>query len=451
MAVELENSSLYREVKNIINGPVKPVHFSWRATLYVGKKQIAIMKVLSIDLLQDYENNYSDELMVVLAISGGTYAKDIYPFKDQIDVVLTKTPIGEISTNINDDSIIQTERYTATIEDMGNPIVEGNSSNVPTRSALDLTTIYEVSFQLVNKSLEQMRMMSVGGIYRNTTSADVMRCVLTNEMKKIVVDGKRMPIGVDIVIGFNTAKRDHVIIPHGTKLVDLPEYIHKKCGGIYSTGFNYYLQKNHWFIYPCYDTTRFNKTAKTVTIINVPRNKFTGIERTYRQDGNHAFILATGQVTYRDDSEVQQLNFGNGVRFSAAENFMTKFSKTVDNKTTVNRGSNNTEVIATDRINGNNNIHISDNAINSNPFVEYSKLARRQGSIISLVWENSQPTLITPGTVVKILYLNDDAIGIVYGVVLKAHHYTHIKGHGMTDGSYVSNTSLFIFIQQIKK
>lgn len=451
MQTEIENSSLMREVRKITTGPSKPIYFSWKADIHVGKLTYNPLKIISIDNSNDYENSYADEIIVTLAISGGMYAKDIYPFKDKIDITIYKTPINGLTGVVDKAAAKQNERYTATLIDTGNPIVEGNGSNSMTKTGLDLTNIFEVSFQLVNKSLEQMRMMSVGGVYRNTTAMDVIRCVLTNEMNKIVVDGKRKPVGVDIVGDYNKTKREHVVIPHGTKVVTLPEYINQHCGGIFSTGFGYYLNKDHWHIFPCYDTSRFNKALNTLTVINVPSNKFSGIEKTFRNDGKNTVILATGDVKFRDDSEVQQLNLGNGVRFSQADKFMDGFSSTSGNKTSISRSSNSTEVTASNRANGNNNVHLSSNPITSNPYLEYSKLARRQGSVLNFMWENSLPSIIVPGMMVRVLYMDGDRIGETYGTILKAHHYTHIKGKGMTEGKYTTNSGITVFVKQIKK
>jgi hypothetical protein len=295
-----------------------------------------------------------------------------------------------------------------------------------------------------------MRMILVGGIYRNVLAIDVIKTVMTNEIKKIKVDAKRLPKGIDIVPDTNPNKRDHVILPHGLKLVQLPEYVHRKCGGIYTSGFGYYYQNDHWYLYPCYDTTRFNKTNRKITIINVPPNKFPSIERTYRKNGNNIVILATGEVKYRDDSEVQQLNAGNGVRFAYANTFLQKYSNVGGNKAKVNRVDNNTEVISINRANGNNNIPLSNESITANSYEEYSKLARRQGSVIALVWENSLPELISPGMMVKIMYLNNGNIKEVYGVILKAHHYVQTKGVGLTDGRYVTRTAISVFTKLIK-
>ena len=449
--LSFENTSMYRELLQIVNSDSNPVHFNWFAKIHVGSKlNYNPIKVVSIDVSQDYESKYADEIIVTIAISGGMYAVDIYPYKDMLEITLSASPIGEVSNSNDSNKSIQTERYSATLIDTGNPVIEGNNRFTPTKDALDLTGTHEVSFQLVNKAVQQMRLISVGGIYRKVLAGDVIKTILTNETKKIKVDGARLPIGVDIVPGYNTNVREHILIPQGTKLVDVPEYIHSKCGGVYAAGFNYYMQGDYWYVYPTYDLSRVAKASSVLTVINVPPHKFPSIERTYRKNGKSVVILATGEVKFRDGSEVQQLNAGNGVRFADANNFIGGFGKTVNNKTTLSRGSNNSEVTAQTRANGINNVPLSSNAINANPYLEYSKLARNNGAILAFVWENSLPSLITPGAMVKIHYLNNDVINVIEGVILKCHHFTQMKNAGILNSRYVTRSMVSVFCNLVK-
>ena len=448
--MEIEQSSLYREIKSILNSPSKPVHYHWKAEIHVGDKTYKPLKLLSIDFKEDFENNYAAEVLVEMALSGGQYAKRIYPFQDNIDITLFRNPIQEYSDVANQEAVVETERYTATIIDRGNPLIEGNGANSASERDLDLTNIFNITFQLVNKSLEQLRMISVGGIYRDTDVETVLKGVLASESKKVQVENVRALKGVDMVPASNVTKRDHILIPQGTKLVDMPEYIHRKCGGVYSSGMGYYQQGDYWYIYPCYDTTRFNNSTHTLTVINVPENKFPQVERTYRQDGDSLTIIATGEVKFADDSDVMQLNFGNGIRFADANNFMDGFTVTKDNKTVANRPGTNSEFISEARPNGNNNVQMSVNAINANSMVEFSKMARRQGCVLSLVWENSLPHLIYPGMMVKMMYLEGEDIKTIYGVALKAHHYVQTKGQGMTDARHVCRSMLAVFVKSPK-
>lgn len=446
--MEIEESSLYREIQTILQSPAKPVHHLWNADIHVAGQTYRALKVLSIDFQCDYEGSYADVVMLRLALPGGTYAKRIYPNQSNMDITLYKAPLQETGDAINSEAQPQSERYTATLLDAGNPMLEANGPNAPSEEALNLSNIFEIDFQLVNKALEQLRMLSVGGVYRKTTVEDVIKGVLTKESKRVVVEGVRMPQGVDMVPAANQEKRDHIIIPQGTRLTDVPQYIHKKCGGVYSTGMGYYLQGDYWYVYPCFDTKRFNQATRTLTIINVPKNKFPNIERTYRQDGKNTVVLATGDVRYRNDGDAQQLNDGNGIRFADAAKFMKGFATTVENVTKMARGANVTEFMSSARPNGNNNVQVSENAITANPFAEYSKMARREGSFLSLEWQNSLPSVIFPGMMVKVLYLLEEEIKTVYGVVLKCHHFVSLHGQGMTASRHHTTTALSLFVQQ---
>ena len=116
--------------------------------------------------------------------------------------------------------------------------------------------------------------------------------------------------------------------------------------------------------------------------------------------------------------------------------------------TTVARGANVSEFLSSSRPNGKNNVQISDQPITANPFAEYSKLSRREGSLLSLVWENSQPSAVFPGMMVKLLYLEEDEIKTTFGVMLKAHHYVSMVGEGMTSERHKTNSALSVFVQK---
>lgn len=446
--MELEQSSLYREVQSVLQSPSKPIHYAYTAVVHANELSLVPLKLISLDIVQNFEMNYGDELMVKLLIPGGMYAKKIYPFQANLEITLTRTPLLE-SSDVNDpDGALQSERYFAQLIDRGSPIIEGNGPNAMDETALDLTNQFELEFQLINKAVELMRVITVGGNFRQTTTEDAVKAILTREIDKLKIEAERRPKGVDMVPASNTKKREHIVIPQATQLVAIPAYIHKHCGGIYSAGLGYYFHGDYWYLYPCYDTKRFTSASRTLTVINVPKNKFPNIERTYKKDNGSLTILATGEAIIRDDSDKQQLNLGNGVRFADANKFMDGFVNTKENKTVAARGKNNSEFTSVKRENGINNVQLSQRAINANPYVEYSALARRQGGVFSLVWENSNPSLIFPGMMSKIMYLDGDEIKEIFGVVLVAHHYVHMRGRAITDTRHVTHTALSIFINQ---
>lgn len=449
--MEIELSSLWREVQQIINATSKPVHFLWKAQVIPNSqtpdKVVNALSVLSVDIISNYEDCFGDEVTITLAIPPGDYAANIYPYQDDLDIILYKYPLMEASDVVDTSQPTQSERFTAILYDRGNPIIEANANFTPTKEILNLTNIHDFTFQLTNKAIEKMRLIETGGNYRSTSVENVIKGVLTNVSLNLKIEKARSPQGVDMVKADNQEKWEHIVIPQGTSLTHLPAWVHAKCRGVYSSGLGYYYTNDWWYVYPCYDVTRFNKTTRTITVVNIPSNKLPSIERTYRKDGDNLVILATGQVIYRNDTNKQQLNAGNGARFAIAENLLTNFATTKNNKTTVSRAKNNNEFISIPRPNGLNNTKVSESVITSNVLGEISKLSKRQGNYISLNWENSNPSLLMPGMMAHILYMDGDMVGEIYGVVLKTHTFVKTKAPGLSNTRHICNTAISIFVK----
>lgn len=448
--MNFEDSSLYLEVKNIARNGENPVFFYNTAQIHLKSEDLDAIKIASIDIKRDYEQNFTDEMIVSILLPFGKYAKRLYPERANLEITIKRNPMTEMGGNEKADKGPVVERYVAILMNQGNPLIEGDDSNIPAEDALDLSKLITVDFQLIPKSVDQMRMKAVGGVYRGATTEDVIRTVLTRESQTLDLPKELLPQGVDMVPPNNKSKRDHVVIPHGIKLVDLPSHIQNKCGGFYSAGLGFYYQNKHWYIYPLYNTDRFEDSLDKVTVINVPGNKLNGIERTYRKDGSNVIILATGEAQFKDTSDQQQLSEGNGVRFADASKFMDGFVTTKGNKTVAARGANVNEVTSVQRDSGRNNVHTSDNRISANVYKEYSDLARRDGSLMNLMWENADPDIIYPGLPIKILYMEEELIRELTGVVLKAHVYTHMKGQVMFANTHHTNIGFSVFVNRKK-
>lgn len=443
--MDISQSSLWREVQDILTGGSKPVHYVWQVTIYAGEDAITPLRVLSIDFDQDYLNNFADFVLVNVLLPLGTYAKRVHPYLDNLDIELKRLPIGEVASAINQDVPVQVERYTATLIDKGNPIIAQAIGSATSEEDLNRLDVQPFQFQLTNKLLEQVRMIPVGGIYRNMTGEEVVKALLTKGSQIAKVDDTRKLKGVQMVKASNQERRDQVIIPQGTQLVEVPHHVHYHCGGLYASGLGYYLHDNHWYVFPCYDHTRFRSGEPTLTIINVPEHKLPGVERTYRKDGDNLVVIATGPSSFRDLRNLAQLNGGNGVRFADASKMMEEFVTTKGNKAVAARGQNNTEMVSDKRKNGMNYVTTALRQINANPYVEFSALAARQGNASNFVWENADRSLLYPGMPTKIMYLDGSDIKELYGVLLGAHEYTALREQGPTASRFMSSVTLSVF------
>ena len=445
--MEIENSSLYQDVLEVTQSSVKPVHYTWKATIHVGDTDIEAMKVVSRDTLMEFDLKYAEEMMLSVELGLGTYAHRIYPNQDRLDITLTRFPIGEVADAQNDGQNVQSQRYTAVLVDRGDVKLESNNANTPTETVLNLTNLLTVEFQLINKTLEQLRLKTFGVTVRDTTVEKAIKAILTTFSKQLNVDAEKLPQGVSMVKASNQTKYDQLIFPHGLRLVQVPAFVQEHYG-IYSAGLGYFYHQGYWYLYPRYNVERYMDTEKTLTVINVPQNRFTGVERTYKQVGSHLTILATSEVRLEDRSTSLQLNAGNGARYADANQFMENFTLTKDNKTVAARARNTSEYLSVERPNGMNNIRFSDKAITANPYAEFSKLAERNGAYFSMRWENSDQSLIVPGMVAKILFLDGEEIKELYGSLIKVHHYDQMAGVGYTSTRFTSHTVLVFFVER---
>lgn len=447
--MDIENSSIYNEVLQITEGGEKAISYYWEAEVHTGDVTTKLLKVTTIRTFRDYEKNFSDEVMLEVAVPLGVYAKVVYPMRNALEVTLYRRPLSEVGDTVMEDEDSNTQRYKAVLVLDGLPPVEGTELGQLDQFSLDLQDILKINFQLFGRTLEKLRIVTVGGIFRKTKAEDVITSILSTESLKIQVIGEKAIDGVDMVPAVNKESREHIVIPQGTKLISVPTYVQEKCGGVYPTGIGTYLQDRIWYVYPLFDTTRLKKVERSLTLIKVPKNRFSSIERTYREEGGSVFVIGTDQTNFKDDGNTEFMNRGNGVRLADADQFMGLIAKVLDNKAVISRGKINSEFVITEKEDNSNNTQRSVDKISANSFNDYSRLSARQGGIYQFVWENSLPTLLFPGMMVRVLYLSGDNIVELNGVLLCVETLTQLAGIGLTSSRHVSTTLLSVFVNRV--
>lgn len=437
---------MWRDVQRVITQKSAPARFRWGAVIHSPSKfEVEVLKVVSIDFVENYAADYAEGVMIDLIIGGGQVAHHIVPYRDQLELTLVRVPVTEIGLEVDNRYPITYETYRATLINTGDPAVTGGSNVAVDEFTLDITNVLTMKFQLINKAVEQIRMQSVGENGRYTDVENFLTTLITKTIRNIEVDGLLLPEGLDIVTPDNEAVRDHIVVPQGTPIMDVPDLLQQQVG-VYSNGIAHFIKNRHWYVFSPYNFTRFQQTERRLDVIFVPENKLPGIERTWLEENGTITVLATGEKKVVDNSEAGQLNAGNGVRFSDADRFMNNFVQAAGNKAIASRGTIQTEVVAKERANGLNNVRMSSTRITANPYLEYSRLAKREGRYVQFLWENSNKDLIIPGMAIRITYVDGKDIREFYGVIHAAHSYIHLMGSGATATDYVTNTAISAFV-----
>ncbi len=447
--MNLRDSALFREITEIGRSGAKPVFSRWECIIHANGKDVKPLFIIDIDVERNYIENFCDVTSIEVAIPQGLYNYDVVPYKSNLEITLRRIALSEdVNPTIDTNQAPLAHRYRATLYDNKSPLMESNSPIVQDKELGDRADYQNVKFQLLDPVVERLRMQTTGGVFRKTTGIDLVRALLGKYSKDAGVEKATRVLGVTLAPNANTEVREHIMVPHLTPLSQVPAHINQICGGVYSAGFGYYLQKQYWYLYAPYDVTAYTKSRKTLTVVNVPANRMAMPERSYRETPTQVIVAATGEVKHHDPSEQEQLNSGNAVRFIDANKIMEGFATIEDNKAIISRSANAAEIVGEKRETGLNYAPASEKRITANFLTELGRLARRSGSFIQLAWENAEPDLLYPGMPVKLMYLQNntpvETLGILIGV--QAHIATTNKSP--TNRRYATNAAITLFVDR---
>lgn len=437
---QIENTPLWLDVKKIISTSKKGIHYEYRGLLHTENEDIPVLKIMVIDTIRDYINKIGDYVHIEFKMPLGEYINKLYPYRTNLEFSIKKIELKETAPVMNSEIPILVDRYKAVFLYDENPQVASTSLIGYDSESLNKLDMVDVKLQLLDRGLEPMRIKTVSGVYRQINHEKLIGALISGESNKILVDGKPIVEGIDVVKPDNEKDIQHVVIPDGTLISQIPEFLQKHMGGIYSAGIANYYQKYNgkkiWFVYPLYDLNRFDKNVCRVMFYAIPESRLSGIDRTYIQEGNLIRVLATAQKKYKDSADADYMNHGSGFRMADANAYLKKPVEITKDGPLARRANLNYEVMAFERQDGLNYAPITDSKISNNPFKEYSKVLARNVARIDLVWENANPELIHPGMPCKYLYYNKEKLIELKGTIVHVHAFNALQGKGISGNSY---------------
>lgn len=443
----LENSSLMNAVREVTDSKTPLLMYRYSAVVRLPDGQeITPLRLVSTDIARDYLKAFADDTYITLVFGVGTYSKYIYANKERLTVFVTREAVGDF-IGAADEPILSRE-FKAVLCENKDVAAASGSGILDDVEVADTANLAMVRFQLIDRSTEWLRSVSIGGSFRKCTAAEVLLSLLSTKTQEIPREVVGEQGRVDMVPADNTQIRDHVVIPHSTPLVELGDFLQEKCGGIYSTGLGIYLLAGDWYVWPALNTKRFEQSPRGLTVLNVPEEKMPSIERTWLQKGNQLIVLSTGRTDITDVSDKAKLDQGIGIRFNDAKGLLDGFASTVGNIAKAARGKNVTEVLIDTAIDGMAHVARSASKVSSNLFSELSNTAFRKGNNVTATWENSDHTLLYPGMPVRFMYEFENQVRIRYGTLVGDQHFISMEGKGGTSQRFKSNTALYLFLNK---
>ena len=449
-----EQTPIWLDVKRVFQNASEDVRYEMKATIHTEKEDIQVMKVVSIDLIRDYTHNIGDDVTIDLVVSLGDYIKRIYPNRNNLELSLHRQSLNEIADTVRRNKPKNTERFKAVFLTDVNPNVKTTEYDNVDKFTLDIADITHVKLQLINRSLEVLRVTTTHGTFHNTDNESIMRTIMSEESRKILIEGKPAIQGFDIREPDNMEIQPQVVIPQGTHVTAIPTYLQERMGGVYTAGIGNYLQnyngRNTWFVYPLFNVKRANENpGKSLVIYSIPKDRYTSVERTFMVEGNRTHIVATSDKQYNDSAEADYMEFGVGFRMTEARSMMYKPVEMTPEGPVGVRNQLNHEVALTNRTDNLNYAPVADRDISSNPFAQYSRVAGRAEANLNVTWQNADHRVLYPNIPVTYVYMVGDKVKRASGVVLFAHCYMQLDGKGMGIYSHTTTINMALYLKNL--
>lgn len=440
-----------QEFDKIVNGQQFTVKYDIRLKIHAPTEDLDALFVVDFSLLRDYVNNFSDVLSITGIFGSGTITHRIMPYGKTLEATVTLRPLANVPEYVEATSgKILEYRYKAVLYDNSISAIESNILSDTTKGQQDIEDISSIKLQLINPVQEQLRSKTFGGAIRQSVPVFAIRALLTKYSKLTTSEANNTIVGVDVMSGYNTDVKEHILVPHLTPIIRLPHVINKIVGGIYTTGFQYYLQRKHWYIFSPFNTKAFEKSENTLTVINITKDKLAQLEKTFRITPTQTIILSTGEVKFVRLSDRTELNESTGTRFVDAKQIMNGFGTTGDNKLVVKRVNNINEFESPTQ-QATSFIKETKDRITTSYTNEYSKIAYRKGAMLQFVWENSIDDLIIPGMPVRFIYMDGKLPKQVYGCVVAVESTYISDTSGMLRKRFTNNSVISCFVEDVIK
>lgn len=396
------------EVKNIINTANNDKdNIEYEVILHTEEIDLTITNMQYIEVLRDYNANIGDYVVVKFNLPMGTYVKQVYPYRDNLELTVIK------SWKDNSKPTITTRYKLILFTKQG--AKEGSYYTKATEEELNTTSLQLVEGQCLLRELEGIRTIYVDGIYKNVTVQDVIEGLFADGFSKIQIEGNPLDVNLEIYPCVNDYTYKNLIVPTGINLSDLPSYLQLSEYGVYNGSIGTYYQNysgtNILYVYPLYDITRYEQsTLPTLTIYHANTAKLDFVENTYKDSGGDIKLLAGNNISSRDVGSNKIISDGDGLIYSNASELLNRNFELTDDGINFDNTKQMTATNIVDRRDG--QVRGRYAGVESNMYRQRSKTLADTLSIYIIPWQFSNPDILYPGMPCCFVY-EDSRQGIV--------------------------------------
>lgn len=423
------------EVEKILkyNNPFKN-NAKYEVIIHTEDDTIDVEFLESIDVMRNYNTNIADYINIRFKIILGTYAKRVYPYRDNL--------ICSVRKSYTDDYDNATSNiYKMVIISDGGGMETSQNVKKLTEDEMNKSGVVTVEAQLYLREVEGLRSLHVDGIFKEITLKEVMQGLFAISAEKVQLDGENMQYRIDVAEPANQIQYKNLVLPTGLTLDALPSYLQGKDYGVYNGGIGTYIQNykgnNVVFIYPLYSTERYDNSEDrdVLTIINTNTSLYDVVENNWCRTGNNVFLLAGSNTSSSDPGTNALINAGDALIMTPPEKFFTKNFEVGDDGVMLDTEQQLKGTTIKTRRDG--IVKAKYVGPESNMYKQRTMAILQTLATYTIPWNFSNTDIIYPG--MPCCYMFEDAtLGLVklYGTV-QATYSRYSKPHGTETGMIV--------------
>lgn len=359
----------------------------------------------------DFTKDRCTTYAIRVRLQPSIYFNKLVPFRDDLEF--------KMITSSGTDRVIR--------EFVAVPIVdrdvrsESNNTAATNLEALDVTELVAYEFQLIEKGFARIKNIPVGGIYPMGTPDAAIMNILERKTQELNIPGYDRYKGMYMHLPIdNTNKYRQIVIPGGTRMIDLPGILQNHPEyGVYTKGLGCFYKQNYWWIYPLFNVNLVDNHPRPVDIIRVPQNKIPTLDATFYKSDTSMTIIATGTSEHEDGADIRKQNDGVGKRVIMADAVAGDTGYHYNNgRAVTTRADKLQEYKLSDRRDGEEWIPI-DRTPTGNVCKPLSENAMNEGEVVIVEWQNGDIGYLEPGQPVRFQYMyNDNEMMTRRGVLL---------------------------------
>lgn len=443
----MRNARLERAASRVLNS--KGTQLGIEIIFVTPSGSVQGRDVIELHSSEDYTTSFTADREITTMVALVDYRYKIYPNRDNLKAIVQFFPLDVSADKYLSPNPIYMDTYRALLFDNDDGSTQAGSAVTANVEATSLDEERMIKVQLVEMPAEAMSYKQAQGTFRMTDNQNILTGYISEMIRQEVLVNPDSALKLQMEpIDEVVAQRDAVTIPIRTRLVDVPEFMQTKQGGLYTKGLGSFIQRDTWWIYPLFDTTRYLKTTRRLNIIQLQGANSPIAEKSWLYENGELTIVCTTSSKMQDISVSAGINKGQGTRFLKATDMFDNPTAGDPNKEHFNSEGTLAEFQVGERADGNNIALFGDTHITDNIANEYSKIAFRQGQLFITIWQRSLARLLYPGMPLRLFYDKDGTTQVYDGSLLQADEQWSSEAAGMIQKNMIATAALVCFINK---